>query len=101
VVALLHAVGSLRDLSDVRVQWHLWCQVGAAEAQQVSGVLDQLLPCSLVPCCRLYHAHPEVLGVVTISLPGVQASDYITSQWFLPELGLLEGCIMQLLASSA
>jgi hypothetical protein len=60
MVGLLQAVGSLQDLSSVHVQWHLR-QISAAEAQQVSGVLHQLLPRSLVLCCRVRG------GLVTIS----------------------------------
>jgi hypothetical protein len=56
VVALLRAVGKLQELSDVHVCWHFDpfpLNYNAVEAQQVSGVLDQLLPPSLVPCCRV------------------------------------------------
>jgi hypothetical protein len=52
VVALLRAVGSLEHLSDVHVRWHFGQQISAAEAQQVSRVL-QLLPRSLVPRCKV------------------------------------------------
>jgi hypothetical protein len=56
VVALLQAVGSLQELSDVHVRWFFDpfpLNVNDVEAQQVSGVLEQLLPPSLVPCCRV------------------------------------------------
>jgi hypothetical protein len=61
MAALLQAVGSLQELSEVHVRWHFRRQISAAEAQQVSGVLDQLLPRSLVPYCKVYN------GGVTIS----------------------------------
>jgi hypothetical protein len=41
---------------------------------------EQPLPRSLVLRCRVHRAH--LLGAVTILLPGAQASDDFTSQWF-------------------
>jgi hypothetical protein len=51
MIELLRVVGSLRGLEKVCLD--MWVDLNDAGVQRLSGMLDQLLPDYMVPCCKV------------------------------------------------
>jgi hypothetical protein len=58
MIALLRAVGSLRELESVHLE--MPAIINDAGVQRLSGILEQLLPDYLVPCCKVTVNHVSI-----------------------------------------